>query len=187
MVALHTQALGVNQSSNEKKNMYLKSILVAAVLGLSSITSVSAATLDFDYSFSNGTDTVVGKIFGLTDNATSSASSVTVTSSPYGAVVFDASDISSNSFFVSGGVITSVNLSTLAINRPGTTDTIGLLLTFSTQSLSINANPVPQSSVHTNWALVTSQVSPVPLPASLPLLLAALGAVDFAARRRKAA
>jgi hypothetical protein len=60
---------------------------VAAVLsGLMHIPSANATLLNFDFSFTNTTGnvdgTVTGEIFGLTDNAVSSASKIIITSAP---------------------------------------------------------------------------------------------------------
>ncbi len=60
---------------------------VAAVLsGLMQIPSANATLLNFDFSFTNTTGnvdgTVTGVIFGLTDNAVSTASRIIITSAP---------------------------------------------------------------------------------------------------------
>lgn len=58
--------------------MKINAIAGALFLALMSAAPSFGATVDFDFSFSDGTYTVEGQINGLTDNATSSAKSVTV-------------------------------------------------------------------------------------------------------------
>ncbi len=149
----------------------------------------NAVTLDYNFSFSNivnGGGTVGGTIFGLTDDATSAATSVVVTSNTLGFGVgeYIGSPIS-NSFTLSGGVITALDF-LLFGSFNLTPDVICCSLRLGGSSLAnagLSNNPnniIASSDAALSFSLI-------PLPAALPMFLLALAGLGFVARQRRQA
>lgn len=92
--------------------MKLGHALVVAVLGTWFVSSAQAALFDFSFTFSNRSlsdpgGTVTGIVRGLTDNATSAASSVEITGNTGGFGLGEyVGNPDFNSWTVAGGVIT---------------------------------------------------------------------------------
>lgn len=92
-----------------------KTLLLLAAVGFVATLSVQAeSTLNFDFSFSDANGTIAGEIYGLSDNSTSAASQVVITSFPDDinaivtapVVASDWTYIDENSFTVTDGEIT---------------------------------------------------------------------------------
>ncbi len=89
--------------------------VIAALLGSSFLSTAQAALFDFSFTFSNqalGGGTITGIVRGLTDNSTSSASSVEITgnSSGFGLGEYIGNP-SFNSWTMSSGMITGHSFS----------------------------------------------------------------------------
>jgi hypothetical protein len=191
--------------------MIAKSLIGAVVGVLMAMTQAGAATLNFNFSFTGNTSdgleagTVTGEIFGLTDNATSSPTSVEILSytTPTGASSFPSAPftvtpanyatIFSTTFTVTAGQITAANFVVLITDL----NAHGFYI-----ELDCNA---PCSISPTNGAntLFDAAVGPTfrsdsgvagahytlasatPLPAALPLFATVLGALGLLGWRRR--
>lgn len=96
--------------------MKLLKLASAACIALVTATSSYAATLDFDFSFSDGFVDVFGTISGLSDNANDqAATAITVSSVAFGLDTVQfltvPTDVTANTFSVSGGLITTASFS----------------------------------------------------------------------------
>ncbi|MDA8746650.1 VPLPA-CTERM sorting domain-containing protein [Litoreibacter sp.] len=170
--------------------MNIKAILTAALLALSPVTSASAATLDFNFTLTevrpDNARTLIGTIYGLTDNTVSAASSLMVEFTPniLTRQLYTDTDATANSFEVKDGQITRFGFIApgSAVNPP-----IG-------GAFSLQQFAGPESGVYRcSFLLCTgmsefvrvefTQVPAVPLPAGGLLLLTAVG--GFAALKRR--
>ncbi len=92
--------------------MKLRHAVIAAVLGSSFLSTAQAALFDFSFAFSNGDtgssgSSVTGIVRGLTDNATSAASSVEITGHSAGFGLGEyVGNPGANSWTMAGGAIT---------------------------------------------------------------------------------
>ena len=173
----------------------LKTVTVSIATSLWMSFAASAATLTFDFSFTNsanGGGTVMGVITGLLDNATSAATSVRVTSNTAGFGIGEyVGNPPSNVFTVSGGTITA----------PYIFESFGVLntspavtccsLAFNLTAGIIGAEPTAGLANDRGSVILGSGATftpVVPIPATLPLFatgLAGLGLLGW--RRKKAA
>ncbi len=178
----------------------LTAVSFLAFAGLvANVTSGYAITLDFNFSFDNavnGGGTVTGIVRGLTDDATSAASSVEVLSntSGYGIGEYIGNPLT-NAWTVTAGVITDFEF--LAFGADNCCSAV------TTSSLDLEVNPFFGPSVaglthdpdsvaasdRANLTFTSTKISAVPVPAALPLMvlgLASLGAtVQFGKCKRK--
>jgi len=186
-----------------------KALTVFAVVVTAMVSGPSRAnTLSFDFSFSNTLGvtpgTVTGQIYGLSDNATSAATSVVITSYPaslgsigtpfdvlsYPLVSGVPSAVISNSFTVSGGQITSVNFYVDGQCIPaapcGYAPIVLYLVTGSSPTAYLfgASDPVTGTS---NGAVQSDSIdfTPTPIPAAFPLFATGLGALGLVGWRRK--
>jgi hypothetical protein len=168
-----------------------RQVLLAAALAVAATGAARAATLDFTFSFTNtgnGGGTVTGIVRGLQDNATRAASSVEVTGNTLGFGIGEyVGNPQSNTFTVSRGAITSAlfgSIGTLNSAPAVTGSSLGLELTdqFSFAGLrdSTQGTVVTRD---TGLTFTRVDVTPIPVPAALPLLLGGLGAMALFRRR----
>lgn len=170
--------------------MKIKTLLAALATALITAPSAFAATLDFDFSFSQTglpQFSVTGTVFGLTDNATSAASSVTILTDQ-GAFTLDHFLAGFNAFTVTNGV-----LETASFGGFGTNATREAYLSFGINGITGDTEAQYTSTligggfgtgVQGIATFEASSAAPVPLPAGGVLLLTGFGAVA-AMRRRK--
>jgi len=170
-------------------------VVGAAAIGLGcGLTPAEAATLDFNFSFTNvanGGGTVTGIVSGLTDNATSAATSLKVLTNTAGFGIGEyVGNPLSNSFTVSAGSITSATFVAFGLgNNPPAVTGSSLALNLNSplyKNITGLSNTSGSIVVSPNTGLSFTPVTPptaVPTPALLPGLLG-LGAA--ALRKRKA-
>ncbi|WP_162932954.1 VPLPA-CTERM sorting domain-containing protein [Roseovarius sp. EL26] len=101
--------------------MKLLKLLGTACIALVAATSSYAATLDFDFSFSDGVADVFGTISGLSDNTNDqAATAITVSSVAFGLDTVQfltvPTSVTSNTFSVADGLITSASFSANVAN-----------------------------------------------------------------------
>lgn len=164
----------------------------AVIMGLSGNAHATDINFSFDNVTGNVSGTVSGRIFGLSDNATSSATEILITSVPAGiagglpATSFSAFDyaaslgqfITYNSFTLSGGVVTDAVFQIYGghfdLNlQPGGGDP------FYNELVSFDESSIVQNT--DGFAGVT--FSSVPEPVSMALL--GVGVLGLAAARRR--
>jgi len=160
--------------------MTLKSLAMAAAIAFASVSSAAASTLDFNFSFGSGVNTVTGTVFGLTDNAFSSVSSVAVTGSPIGPVSFDDA-ILIGGFQVADGEIVAGGILDVTFGLP----TFGLFAGDFLSGIALFDGPSDIQFVVGNASF--TPVSAVPLPAGGLLFLFGIGGVAALSRRKKQA
>jgi hypothetical protein len=192
------------------KPSYLRSASFAAISTLPVIFGCAKANaLDFNFDLTGNRGTVLGVVEGLSNDSTGPASAVMVTDlmpllqtfpSGFPTNVNLTADppwnVTTNSFTVSNGDITSANFLSQLIGSPATQ------LCFSTPSNTCNASNVGSGannmglvSQQTNFLFVTGtptftaiEAPPtpeIPLPATLPLFASGLGALGLLGWRRK--
>jgi hypothetical protein len=154
-------------------------LAVTSALVLGGMMRANAATLDFDFSFSNALGTVTGEIEGLTNNSTGPASAViidsfpaalgTVCSTPCNTLASPWTGSPFNSFEVSNGDIVSADFSSSSSNGH---------LQFQPPNNAVLIGPGGRLE---GVATFTA----TPLPAALPLFATGLGALGLVGWRRK--
>lgn len=168
------------------------SAATAATALLLTAVAASAATLDFTFSFTNllnGGGTVTGIVRGLTDNTTGTAASVDILSNSdlFGTGEYVGAELE-NSFTVAGGVLTSLQFNSFgSANTAPQVTCCSLWLSLNIGIAAAGLTNSPSSVIFGVTDLTFQRVAEpeaLPLPAALPLLLAALGGLGFAARRR---
>ena len=176
--------------------------LLALVLAwLAGATAGQAAVVNFSFAFTNvaasGAASVVrGLILGLEDDATGMPTSLQVTEAAFGQGEYVDSINANNSFFtVSGGEITSFMFNSEgSLNRPPTQTCCTLLIANALpgfpglRSALFNSpygGPLPATS-DLAFEPYTGEPTPVPLPAPILMLGAAIAALGCAASRRRA-
>ena len=179
----------------------MKQIRMGAAAAVLMTLASGASALTFQFSFfdqkSGSTGVIVeGLIAGLTDNATTAASSVKVTSNPdgFGLGEYVYTGLSKNSFTVAAGAITSFDFLSFG-DRNGSCCSLGLTSNYTTDpaffgaglsnnpgGISFNYGDQPNNTLALNFVRVADP-GEVPLPAALPLLLAGLGALGVASRK----
>jgi hypothetical protein len=162
---------------------------ICAVALSAEATKANAATLDFNFSFSNIFGTVTGEIDGLSDNNTGPASVVFLDSFPLqlGPTCLPGFPpcntrgapwaVSSNVFTVTNGQIATADFDTTnAFSGGELTLTPGLGMLLGTTGVIVEG-----------FATFSSVATPVatPLPAALPLFATGLGALGLLGWRRK--
>ena len=170
--------------------------LLALVLAwLAGATAGQAAVVNFSFAFTNvaasGAASVVrGLILGLEDDATGMPASLQVTEAAFGLGEYVDSINANNSFFtVSGGEITSFMFdSEGSLNRPPTQTCCTLLIANALPGFpglrsalfdSPYGGPLPATS-DLAFELYTGEPTPVPLPATILMLGAAIAALGCA-------
>lgn len=188
--------------------LFLREILVffgkslAAIVVVFGIVSgpVSAATLNFNFSFTNAQpgskdELITGIVRGLVDNGTSKATSVEVLSNTAGYGLGEyLSASSSNRWVVASGAIIGFQFRSLGKDNafPAVTDSSLTLFDYAIctrrcrsrsigSGLTQSANNVQSSTNPVSFDLAPAAV---PLPAGFLLLLSGLGAVVAFGRRR---
>lgn len=170
----------------------MRNILAAFFVWLSASAMTQASTLDFFFSFNNtgyGGGSVTGIIRGLQDNATSAATSVEVlthtggfgTGEYIGAPQY-------NTFTLSAGILTEFEfLSRGALNTSPAVTCCALFLGGNTQTGIFSAGLSDFSFTIIPTDDTGLAITPVPLPASLPLLLIGVAGAAALKRRKKVA
>lgn len=169
--------------------MTLKTLAAAVCLSIAGANTASATPVDFNFSFTDGTNTIKGLIEGLDSDGLGQAASAITVFGVADTYVLASSDLISNSFDVSGSVIDSSTAS-----ASGFTDTGSFFLDFVLQG-TLPFFGADEDSLQSNnqVALVTASsidftpVAAVPLPAGGLLLLSAFGGVAALKRRKKRA
>jgi len=164
--------------------MKIKAIAGAVCLALMSTAPSFAATLNFDFSFTDGTYVVEGQVNGLTDNAISSATSVIVDSNTanFGVGTY-AGPFDRNIFEVVDGAITSFDFAV-------TSSPLASLLFFSSEKpafILFNPNTSTNGGATGIFAFGEPTFTPVdvpavPLPAGILFMLT--GLLGFAGLQR---
>lgn len=169
--------------------MNLKTLAAATCLALATASSSFAAIVDFDYSITNGTETVTGTIFGLDDsgNGTSPAMSVTADFPTYSEFVFDIPSANFNDFTVTNGEITFADFVSFSATVNGTYGYLNIYNGLGTFVIGMTEIIVQQPIVFTQHGVVPNDppVSAVPLPAGGLLLLSGLAGIAGLKRRKK--
>ena len=167
--------------------MTLKALATAAVMTLAATTASFAVPIDFNFSLSDGTNTITGLIEGLNrDGSNQQATRITVDG------VFDTYVLSaffSNSFSVSSGEIdlNSVDVISSALGSTGT-NSIGLIWNGSAGSFeSIEEAIFTGARLEVAGNIAFTPVTAVPLPAGGLLLLSGLVGIAGLKRRKKRA
>ena len=181
--------------------------LAAALTLIMIATTPAKASLTFKFSFSNVTGnvagTVSGRIFGLNNNATGSASSILIDSFPAGLLggpFLNGNDpvlwgnVPLNSFTVTAGGITFANFA--AQHASGIESDVFCLRTPPTcatgfvggnlLSLNFDGDVATPSAVANNDGLAGATFSALPEPPTALLLVVALAGIGAARRRRLA-
>lgn len=173
--------------------------LAAAMLALMIAVPADAATLDFNFSFTGTFQSeglVTGIIRGLTDNATSSASSVEVLTAAggfgMGEYVLPTSIVIYNTFTVTSGAITDWAFSAFEGGSVPSNNCCSLAFfsqSFLRSSSAAGLSPNRSLTVLTEvpGLAFTPAVSAVPLPAGGWLLLTGLAGVAALKRRKQIA
>lgn len=179
----------------------LATLVAIAMIAITAPISARAATIiDFTFSFtndpSNGGGDITGIIRGLEDNMSDqAATSIEILSNTAGFGIGEyIGNPSENNWDVAGGLVTDAFVLVFGVfnTPPAVTDST---LSFGTSASGIVATGVgdrPDEVSENSQGLTTQQffmpVTPppavIPLPATLPLLFGALGALGVAARRR---
>ena len=162
--------------------MTLKTLVAAAILAVASSSGVTASTLDFTFSFDEGANRLTGTIFGLTDNSTSAASLVSVTSSPGGA--FDITpQIFVNEFVVTDGELTDAFFSSGSTSSDAF---VGANFQISGGFGSFSAiEAITGSELSAQGLISFTPVAPIPPPAAGLLLLSGIAGFAGWMRRKK--
>ena len=184
----------------------------ATITVLSVSVPANASTVDFDFSFTDGTDTVSGTIFGLAETGVSQASRLIASGGALGPDLIEfiapsnpSITLFSNNFLVAGGQITAFEFSS-RIDFPSASvleSPIIAFLSLADRSAADNfagagiaevlaladfadvftvANPG-----FPTFTLREPAVSAVPLPAALPLMAGGISLLGFMGWRRKKA
>jgi hypothetical protein len=162
-------------------NKFLAHAMVAAAvgtagLGMEAMRPPTAMALSFNFSFTNtanGGGAVTGLVQGLTDNATSAATSVQVLSNTAGFGLGEyIGNPLSNSWTVSGGTIQSYNFSSVGSSNflPAVTDSSLGFFTLPSGKLAGLTND-PDRSLSRLDTRLTFAAAPIPTPALLPGLV----------------
>lgn len=176
---------------NKLYSIFRKGFLAAATIGFMAISApAQAVTVDFNFSFSNGTDTVSGTIFGLVDNATSAATSLVASGGVLGGglIEFVTSPMEPliNTFSVLNGVLTAVDFYNTSGDIP-----FGIQFTLSTTDILINNAYKPGLGFTSAMDFpIYTRVGTVPLPPTGILFgsgLIVLAAMGRRAKRRASA
>jgi hypothetical protein len=173
-----------------------KLLITTAVMVAIVVAQPAHAGLNFLFSFTNTIGTVPGKvtgeIFGLTNNATSAATDVVITSYPAGLTgvpplpwdIFGAvgKTVNFNSFTVSSGQITAANFHEIA--NLGNAE-VGLNAVFASTAYNFLFSPGSQTVTNDGGFLgATYTLVAAPEPASIALLLSGLLGIGTACRLR---
>lgn len=152
--------------------MTLKTLAAAACLSLVSATASFAAPVKYDFSFTDGTNTITGLIEGLdSDGAGQQGSKVTVVG------VFDTYFFTSFSFSSIDVISGDVDPSSITFSATDTTDTAAFDIFFGIGFLKEKPN-------FFTTAEFTGTTTPVPLPASALLFLSGLAGLAGLKRRK---
>ncbi len=174
------------------------SALISA--GALAISVASAGTATYSFSFDNVDGTVGGTVSGtfeLADGDGSFAPTSFIVDTAPAALGYSLaldfldpgngfSNLISNTFTVAGGLITNATFGATNATEGILIDATGTF-GFSLMNIIGTANITTGVLDNDSTTLSFDRVSAVPLPASMPLLLAGLGAVTIARRRKKAA
>lgn len=158
--------------------LMLRRVLLSASVVLGMVGAVNAATLQHSFSFS-GVDGVI--TFGQDTNGfsgTLGALSTSVTSAPEPLAIGSFPKPNLNFFYFNSGVISSADFVADVIRSSGTGD-VGFRLNF-IFGLGILDASQSVSTSETRWTGTTTftplpETAIIPLPATLPLLLAGMG------------
>ena len=168
----------------------LKTVTLSVATSFWMSFAASAATLPFNFSFTNSTvpETVMGTL--TVDTVAGDATSVVVTSNTAGfgigeyAGAFGAPI--NNSFTVSGGTITAYSFqSDGGFNGPPNVTCCTLTMFSSPVGAGLSDLPFTTGTIAGVSVAFTPPVSSVPLPATLPLFATGLGALGLLGWRRK--
>ena len=169
----------------------LLTVVAIAAIG-ASVWSYPANALTYHFSFTNAllnqSGVVEGFIRGLTDNATSAATSVEVTSNGDGYGVGEyIGNPSANSFTVAAGAIEAINFRSDGALNSAPDVTCCVLFISAPNRAVLWGTPSPQQALlrFVNTPLELTVVSETPLPAALPLFATGLGALGLLGWRRK--
>lgn len=172
--------------------MTLKTLAAAACISFASAATAVAAPVDFNFSFTDGTNTITGLIEGLDSDMLGQRASAITVDGFYGRYSFATSANSFNFFDVTDSEI-NVQTVFLSTGDGPTADGVGI------GSLSFNGQisqffldedlPLGAANVFAFSQTITfTTVANVPLPAGGVLLLTGLGgAVIFNRRKKRAA
>jgi hypothetical protein len=166
-----------------------RAFALALLTALAPAAPVSAATLDFLFSFTNtvyGGGTVTGRIRGLTDNATSASFSVTVTSNSGGfGTGSHVARPGDNLWTVSGGQITGVVFAAFgSLATPPTGASLAFVVTPVQRSASLANDSDAIFFDAADTPLTFTPIALIPLPATALGLCGALALGALLRRRR---
>ena len=156
--------------------MTLKTLAAAACISLAGAATASASPVDFNFSFTDGTNTITGLIQGLVSDGTNQSASAITVNGVLDTYTFDSSDFDDNWFDVSGSNIIASRVNVLGTDVVtdgfGTLDLLGSEPFYQLFEVDLIIGIAADTRATT---ISYTPVSPVPLPAGGILLLSALG------------